>query len=699
MKNSMRPKPAQLSVIAVAALAIVAVAAVMLLAGGNPAQATASTLDGSGAHLAQDRPSNPPPPPPPTQEPTPEPTPTRPPHRTPITTSCPYADIEVDAGHMPLFDVYWDTTTQNVATSLCPSKFIYPNGPGTEEERTRVGFNVNVEETIVQIDNKYKVTLGATTVEDSTDRQKPPTTYGVEKNRYWFLGDAGDEVYILPECPAGGTLPAGDLCLGFSAELLNRQDWNDLDFEFEYERQPYADTEHKGLVYLFRHHARVDTTVEPQPVWDGSDPDRNEIQVHGGEHRHRYWAFTQPGTYELEVHVKAHPNHKVAWGSIKPGYTTLTSEIKTYTFHVGDRADLAVGEGEGGNRVLPIENADPNDATYDPGDDVKISIQAHNDEGPDTATNTKVAVPLPEGLTYKNHTTTIYDSETRTWVTHASTYDATTGVWSVGNLAVGKSPLLTITATIDDGTRGEELKVKANIYSADAELDPHLDNNMAMATVTVRSIPNTDPTLGLMCSVPEFSKPGTAVCDPLKVKEPNTSDTLTYGLTGDNANHFAVQRLAGGKVQLVVAQGASINHVTRQSYALTLTISDGKDAHGNADPSVDDSIDVMIQVLDFTVSWSASKTNPSVGEDVTFTITLENPPVPVNELLYRFEIREPDEADSEFIGYTAQGNPGTITVRSDIAETLVYRLQYYYLVGEDEKGLTQPGFITVTWAN
>ena len=52
----MRPKPAQLSVIAVATLAIVAVAAVMLLAGGNPAQATtAETValndNGDGIHL------------------------------------------------------------------------------------------------------------------------------------------------------------------------------------------------------------------------------------------------------------------------------------------------------------------------------------------------------------------------------------------------------------------------------------------------------------------------------------------------------------------------------------------------------------------------------------------------------------------------------------------------------------------------
>ena len=692
----MRAKTTQLSVVAVAALAVFAVAAVMLLASGGSAQATTASLDlNPGSHLPPEQGGG---------NPTPEPTPTRPPHKTPIATSCTYADIEVDAGHLPLFDVYWDAETQNLATSLCPSKFIYPNGPENEEERTREGFNVNVEKTIIQIDNKYKQTLGATTVENSTNRLKPPTTYGVENNRYWFLGDAGDEVWILPVCPEGELLPEGDLCIGFSAELLNREDWNDLDFEFESIREPYTDTAHEGLVYVFRHHARVDTTVEEQPVWDGSDPDENEIQVPAGEHRHRYWAFTQPGTYVLGVHVKGHPNPNPPWDPINEDHTALTSVVRRHTFHVGDRADLSIGQtDEDGNRVLGIANADTNDTTLDPGDDVVIDIQAFNDEGPDTAKNTKVDVTLPEGLTYKNHTTTIYDPQTRTWVTHPSTYDAATSVWSVGDLAVGKSPLLTITATIDDGTRGEEIKVKASIYATDdtgpVELDPHLDNNMAMATVTVRSIPNTDPTLGLMCSVPEFARPGTPVCDPLKVKEPNTSDTLTYGLIGDGAGDFAVQPLAGGKAQIVVAQNVIINYLTRESYALTLTVSDGKDSHGNADPSVDHSIDVMIQVLDFTVSWNASPTNPAVGGEVTFTITLENPPVPENELSYRFEIKSPDEADSEFLGYERTGNPGTITVASNRAETLVYRLQYFYLVGDDEKGLTQPEFITVTWAN
>ena len=643
----MRPKPAQLSVIAVATLAIVAVAAVMLLAGGNSAQATSAetaTLNnnGDGIHL---RPVQQDLPPDPTPEPTPEPTPTRPPHKTPVTTSCPFADIEVDAGHMPLFDVYWDTATQNLATSLCPSKFIYPGGPGTEEERTRTGFNVNVEETIVQIDNKYKVTLGATTVEDSTDRQKPPTTYGVERDRYWFLGDAGDKVYILPECPAGGTLPATDMCIGFSAELLNREDWNDLDFEFESIREPYTDTEHEGEVYVFRHHARVNTAVEPQPVWNGADPDDNEIQVHGGEHRHRYWAFTQPGTYVLGVHVKAHPKHDVAWGSIKPGYTTVTSEVRRYTFHVGDRADLAVGEFDYfGNRILHIANANSSDATIDPGDDVKIRIYAEN-RGPDTATDTKVDVELPAGLTYKSHVAT------------TGTYSS--GTWSLGNVAAGEegdiAGTLTITATVATGQEGRTQEVTAHIHANDPdatptrlEIDPYLEDNTATGTITAAGVPAQPPLFGVPCSVTENADAGTVVCGPSQftLGGSSTAGDLIFKLVGVGKDKFNVSKDSDGNVQVTVAPGPGINYEDAASYNLTLTLADGWDDDGNREPegeeTVDHRIGLWITVTDvanetLSVTLNADPTTQTVNQDVVLTGKIVSPVATDDMSVFWFE--------------------------------------------------------------
>ena len=143
--------------------------------------------------------------------------------------------------------------------------------------------------------------------------------------------------------------------------------------------------------------------------------------------------------------------------------------------------------------------------------------------------STKVDVTLPEGLTYSSH-----DTATGTYAD---------GVWSIGELAVTNddnpatnddSPTLTITATVDAGTHGQDLTVKAAIYSTEAvevteDLrrtrrgrtlrklvthhvrvpDPIPGNNTAMGTVTVVPLPNVDPMFIVGRSVPESSPAGT----------------------------------------------------------------------------------------------------------------------------------------------------------------------------------------------
>ena len=109
----MRTKPVQLSVMAVAALAVFAVAAVMLLSGGNPAQA-----DHRGnphpsdkrrrTDVADGRTD-------PTTTPTPEP------HATP--EPCPADDQvapTVDSGHIALFDVWWNDEEGELTNTSCP---------------------------------------------------------------------------------------------------------------------------------------------------------------------------------------------------------------------------------------------------------------------------------------------------------------------------------------------------------------------------------------------------------------------------------------------------------------------------------------------------------------------------------------------------------------------------------------------------
>ena len=717
----MRPKPAQLSVIAVAALAIVAVAAAMLLAGGNPAQATtAATLapdSGDGIDL---RPMQ--------FDPTPEPTATPTPRTHAAPEPCPgetgndnaQAAPAVDSGHIALFDVWWNTEELELTNSSCP--------PTVEhgEEDVRSPSSINIDETIIHIPSTAMVDLSAANTPYPKSKYRDLWTADDRENPN---GDGDRMVWALPACPdSPATTP---LCLSFSAALLNDADWDGvIVYHVDHVHQTDIDKQDPRYVLVY------DVTDDGDVLrWDSSDARHSQMLVTPGGYDRPKWFFTSRGTYQFQVHITGvTEQNSTKLGGLDPISTELSvnSDVREYTIHVGAEADLGVS-------VTAVPSVST-DTSYDPGDNVTITVTATN-AGPDEAEKTKVDVSLPEGL--------VPPVDGMPYPSQATKGAYADGVWTIGSMCNPTVPAntestppepecpqaatLTITAKVKEGTRGTQQKVKATISATEtlhikeisrdsngnpvknaqgdyvlvdqsydvAVPDPVSGNDMDMVTVTVTSIPNVDPTIVIMCSVIEFSKPGTKVCDPVKTTDPNTGDTLTYGLIGEGKEHFAVQSITGG-AQIVVAQGASINYATRQSYALTLTVSDGKDQHGNDDSgkptAVDDSVDVMIQVLDFTVSLSADGTDLSVGDDVTFTITLENPPVPVNELKYYWATRNP-EPGSEFEGLGGDGNPGTITAEGVRAQTLVYRIQFYYLVGSNETGTTNSEEITVTWSN
>ena len=70
-------------------------------------------------------------------------------------------------------------------------------------------------------------------------------------------------------------------------------------------------------------------------------------------------------------------------------------------------------------------------------------------------------------------------------------------------------------------------------------------------------------------------------------------DTLIYGLRGTDAASFAIVATTG---QLQTK--AALDHETKDTYMVTVTVSDGKDAEDSVDPAVDDTITVTITVMD-----------------------------------------------------------------------------------------------------
>ena len=69
------------------------------------------------------------------------------------------------------------------------------------------------------------------------------------------------------------------------------------------------------------------------------------------------------------------------------------------------------------------------------------------------------------------------------------------------------------------------------------------------------------------------------------------SDDLTYSLTGADANHFDIDSSTGQ----ILTDGA-LDHETKDTYQLFVSVTDNKDIYGDPDSAEDDSIDVTISV-------------------------------------------------------------------------------------------------------
>ena len=562
-------KRAQISVIAVAALAVFAVVAVMLLAGGGPAQATTATLspdenqDG-GAPRPLATPSHA----------TPEPCPGD------VGNTNDIARV-VDSGHYALFDVWWNDEEKELTNTVCPPSVVHVPAKyddrgdlitSARDDRSPSGINITAEPpTIIHIPNSAKVTLSASNY--------PRDKYG----KVWEADDAenpngdGDRMmWVLPACPPKG--PAtNDLCISYSAALLNPADWNgNIEYIVTHVHQVDIDKQDRRYVLAYDV-PEAGSTDRPELRWYSADQDTDQVYVAPGGYDRPMWFFPSRGAYEFQVYIRGNPNRKKS-NPISPD-PSVTSDFRMYILHVGAEADLSA------TMAVPTGTPSPNS-------NVDITITASN-AGPDAAPKTKVDVTLPEGLTYFSHNTA------------TGTY--ANGVWSIGEFANGASATLTITATVDADTRGQDLSVEATISATETVTtvsgthqvpvpDKTPRNNMATGAITVESITNGDPVFVVERSVAENASAGTHIGDPVSVKEPN-GDAFYPSLDGDGKENFEATAVAGG-VQIAVARNAELNYECRTNYDLMLQISDRKDHEGNADVEVDDTIALDIQVTD-----------------------------------------------------------------------------------------------------
>ncbi|MDE2938912.1 MAG: cadherin domain-containing protein [Chloroflexota bacterium] len=114
-------------------------------------------------------------------------------------------------------------------------------------------------------------------------------------------------------------------------------------------------------------------------------------------------------------------------------------------------------------------------------------------------------------------------------------------------------------------------------------------------------------------SVDENTPLGTSVGAAVAATDPD-GDTLTYALSGSDA--FAIDTTAG-QISVVSAP----DYETQASYALTVTVSDGKNAEGDVDASVDDAIAVTVSIVNVDepgrVSLVSATDPPQAGSELS----------------------------------------------------------------------------------
>ena len=122
--------------------------------------------------------------------------------------------------------------------------------------------------------------------------------------------------------------------------------------------------------------------------------------------------------------------------------------------------------------------------------------------------------------------------------------------------------------------------------------------------------------------VSENLAPNQNVGSPVSADDPE-NDRLTYSLSGTDSQHFEIATSSG---QILTKSDLDYEG-SRKSYTVTVSVTDSKNADGNDDPRVDDTIVVTINVIDddeapvitgaTTTSWNENAT----GTVATYTAT------------------------------------------------------------------------------
>ena len=206
--------------------------------------------------------------------------------------------------------------------------------------------------------------------------------------------------------------------------------------------------------------------------------------------------------------------------------------------------------------------------------------------------------------------------------------------WMRGDSATGTFTNITTNGTSSTYTlvAADVTKyLKVRISYTDGHGSGQSDTSDAVGPIGAsNSKPTFDDGTSTTRSVNENVGSGTNVGSAVAATDSDTGDTLTYSMidtvseSGD-ASAFDISSTTG---QITTKSGVTLDHETKASYAVTVRVHDGKDAAGNSDTTIDDTIPVTISIDDVNEApvISTTATTANFAENTASTtgvITLE----------------------------------------------------------------------------
>ena len=215
---------------------------------------------------------------------------------------------------------------------------------------------------------------------------------------------------------------------------------------------------------------------------------------------------------------------------------------------------------------------------------VTITVTDTNDP-PSVSGQTSVSYEENRTDTVATYTASDPESASITWSLSGLRHDAEDFVINGGVLTFGATPNFEDAADANTD----------NVYLVTVEASDGSVKGTLAVTVTVTNVnepPEFPSTETGARSVAENTPASRDIGTPVSATDPDAGDTtLTYTLGGDDAASFGIVA-ASGQLQTK----AALDHETKASYSVTVSVRDSKDASGDTDAATDATITITITV-------------------------------------------------------------------------------------------------------